>query len=174
MVSWQRLFFYSAIIIVLQVWVFNPVSLFSLATPYIYPVLLLFFLSETSESHLLFFFTGLTACIDILSMTPGLHTASMLPFVLMRKSIIKPYIDRHLIKQQLPIYQDISTRSLLLLLELLFLHHLLLFMLDAFSFANFIFLLKRFISSLIASYLFAIIFMFIFSTGIKEKGMYAK
>ncbi len=169
MISSFRIVLYSLIVIALQVWVFNPVSIFAIGTPYIYVLLLMLFPMQTSINKLLLYAFAIGTVIDILSLTPGLHTAVFVPVAFIRFYAVKPFIDKKESLDYPPLFPHIASGSIILLFELLIIQHILLFLIDSIGLFEWEFLLKRAGVSLLFSGFFSLIFMFIFSAHLKSK-----
>ncbi len=169
MINSFRIVIYTLIIIVLQVWVFNPVSIFAIGTPYIYVLLLMFFPMQMSINKLLFYAFAVGSAIDILSLTPGLHTSVFLPLAFIRFYAVKPFINKKDRLDHPPLFPYISYGSIILLFELLIIQYILLFLIDSIGLFEWSFLLKRAGVSLLFSGFFSLIFMFIFSAHLKSK-----
>ncbi len=169
MISSIRIFFYTLLIIVLQVWVFNPISILTIGTPYIYVLLLLLFPIQTSTNKLLLYSFLVGATIDILSLTPGLHTSVLLPMAMLRQYIVFNFVEKQDELELAPLFSTLSYKSLILLFQLLFAQHILLFIIDSMGLFDWSFLIKRILISLLLSYFFSTIFMLIFSKSVKLK-----
>ncbi len=169
MISWFRISIYTIIVIVLQVWGFNPISILGIGTPYIYVVLLMFFPIQTSINKLLLYAFIVGMLIDTLSLTFGLHTSIFLPIAVLRYYAVRPFIDNQESLSQPPLFLYISYGALVLLFGLLLTQHILLFILDGLNLFDWHFLLKRLSYSLALSFFFSSILMFIFSAPLKLK-----
>ncbi|WP_282918464.1 rod shape-determining protein MreD [Porphyromonas macacae] len=159
--KWIKLIFVSLLFIAAQVWLFNPISLFRYATPFIYPVLLLMFPINTSTGALTLFgfFTGLA--IDALSGTPGLHTSAFTATAFLRNTLIRPFLGDNILEEGTVGQNMSNTRFYLLLLKILVVHLLLLMLLDAFSLFDPLYLLLRFCACVALSYMISVIIFLI-------------
>ncbi len=169
MISWFRIFIYTIIVVVLQVWVFNPISILTVGTPYIYVILLMFLPMETSINKLLSYAFIVGMLIDTLSLTFGLHTSIILPIALFRYYAVRPFIEDQESLKQPPLFLYISYGALILLFELLLVQHILLFVIDSIGLFDWHFLLERAGFSFALSFFFSLIFIFIFSAPLKYK-----
>ncbi len=169
MISWFRIFIYTIIVVVLQVWIFNPVSIYALGTPYIYVILLMLLPMETSINKLLFYAFVVGMLIDTLSLTFGLHTSILLPVALFRFYAVRPFIKDQESLAKPPLFMYISYGALVLLFGLLLLQHILLFFIDSIGLFDWQFLLRRASFSFGLSFFFSVIFMFLLSTPLKFK-----
>ncbi len=169
MISTFRIVLYSILVVILQVWIFNPVSIFAIGTPYIYVLLLMFLPMQTSINKLLFYAFAIGTAIDMLSLTPGLHTAVLLPVAFIRYYAVRPFIDKTVSIDYPPLFTYISYGAIILLFELLLIQHILLFLIDSIGLFDWIFLIKRAGFSLAFSFISSLLFMFIFSSHLKTK-----
>jgi hypothetical protein len=157
-------------LILIQVLVMNRINFYGFLNPYIYILFILLLPFETPGWLLLIlsFGTGLT--VDIFSGTLGLHAASTVFLGFMRPAIIKFVGEK-------PEY-DITTQPKLeqmglkwfmaYAIVMTFSHHLFLNFVDVFSFTEFWQTLLRVIISTLATFLFIMLFEYIFATK-KEK-----
>ena len=118
------------IVIVLQVWLFNPMALFRVATPYVYPLLWLFLPIGLGRytSLLLGFALGLV--LDYLSLTPGLHTSVMTFLAFIRSPLLSLFVEAKIPQSALPLYDMLKGRSIAFFVTLMAIHHVLLYGLD--------------------------------------------
>ena len=112
--SYPRVIILSILLIALQVWVFNPVSLFRVATPLVYPLILSFFPMDKKPGELMIFGFVMGMIIDYLAFTPGLKT-------------IANAQDKI---EQVPLPSVIEGGAFALLLEVFCVHHLLMYLLS--------------------------------------------
>ena len=157
-------------LILIQVLMMNKINFYGFLNPYIYILFILLLPFETPGWLLLIFSfaTGLT--VDIFSGTLGLHAASSVFAGFVRPVIIKFVGEK-------PEY-DITTQPKLeqmglkwfiaYALLMTFAHHLFLNFVDVFSFSEFWQTLLRVILSTIATFLFILLFEYMFAPK-KEK-----
>ncbi len=157
-------------LVLIQVLVMNRINFYGFLNPHIYILFILLLPFETPGWLLLIlsFGTGLT--VDIFSGTLGLHAASTVFLGFMRPVIIKFVGEK-------PEY-DITTQPKLeqmglkwfiaYALVMTFAHHLFLNFVDVFSFNEFWQTLLRVIISTLATFLFIMLFEYIFAAK-KEK-----
>ncbi len=151
-------------LVLIQVLVMNKINFYGFLNPYIYILFILLLPFETPGWLLLLlsFFTGLT--VDLFSGTLGLHAASSIFAGFMRPLIIKFVGEK-------PDY-DITTQPKLqqmglkwfiaYALQMIFAHQLFLNLLDVFSFDEFWQTLLRVIVSAFFTFLFILLFEYIF------------
>ncbi len=169
MTNWFRITIYTVFIIILQVWVFTPISLSEIGTPYVYVVLLMLFPMQYPMNKLLIYSFVVGSIIDILSVTPGLHTAILVPVALFRYYVAPLLIDKPENANKAPLFTNISYPSIFLLLELLLVQHILLFIIDSIGLFDWYFLIKRFVLCFGLSFFFSLILMLIFSAQVRFK-----
>ncbi len=157
-------------LVLIQVLIMNKINFYGFLNPYVYILFILLLPFETPGWLLLLlsFMMGLT--VDLFSATLGLHAASSVFAGFMRPLIIKMVGEK-------PEY-DITTQPKLQQMGLkwfmayamlmVFAHHLFLNMLDVFSFDEFWQTLLRVVISTLATFLFIMLFEYIFAAK-KEK-----
>lgn len=166
--TWVRFLLATILLITLQVWVFNSISIFRIATPYVYPVLLLLLPIESSRIQTTLWAFGIGMVIDALALTPGLHASALTLVGFLRYYFIKPMLEEGRYQPQMPaVFGQLGWFSLALLVEVLLVHHLALFFLDAGQFADKLFLLKR--MGLSFCYSLALSLMILLSYSIRLK-----
>jgi rod shape-determining protein MreD len=157
-------------LVLLQVLIMNKVNFYGFLNPYVYILFILLLPFETPGWLLLLlsFATGLT--VDIFSGTLGLHAASSVFAGFMRPLIIsfvgeKPDYD---ITTQPKLQQMGLKWFMAYALLMIFAHHLFLNILDVFSFDEFWQTLLRVFVSTLFTFLFIMLFEYIFAPR-KEK-----
>lgn len=119
------------LILVIQIWVLAPVLILSTATIWFYPVCLSLLPMNTRRVSLLWIGFALGAIIDMLMMTPGLHTAVMTFVALMRYYVLRPMLDKNMDLEESPSFSSLRGGSVVLLAVIMLIHHVLLYTLDA-------------------------------------------
>lgn len=150
------------LVLLLQVWVFNPLYLFRLATPFPYIYLLFFFPIGCSKIWITLWSGLIGLLLDIFSGTPGLHVAALTATGFLRNYLLRPYIDAETDFLNPPSIGSNGWGMALFLLELVALHHVLLFGLDALALFRIDYFLMRLGSSIVVSYLLALAAMLLF------------
>lgn len=152
-------------LILIQVLIMNRFNFYGFLNPYVYILFILMLPFETAGWLLLLlsFFTGLT--VDVFSGTLGLHAASSVFMAFIRPGVIKLVGEK-------PEY-DITTQPTLHQMGIKWFvaysaimilgHHLFLNFLDVFSLAEFWQTLGRVIVSSLFTFLFVILFQYIFA-----------
>lgn len=153
-------------LILIQVLIMNKINFYGFINPYIYVLFILLLPFETPGWFLLVlsFGTGLT--VDLFSGTLGLHAASTVFVGFLRPMVIKFVGEK-------PEY-DITTQPkleqmglkwfLAYALLMIFAHHLFLNLLDVFSFMEFWQTFLRVIISTLATFLFVMLFEYLFAS----------
>ena len=150
------------LLILLQVLVFNNISLWGYITPYPFLFFLLILSVDTGKTSLLFigFFTGLT--VDIFQNTLGMQAAATTAMAFARPFVINFFFKtmEFLPKEEPNINRLKFSGFLKYSLTLIFIHNLVLFALETFSFNNFVTVLERaFFSALVTTALIMIMEM---------------
>jgi rod shape-determining protein MreD len=153
------------LLILLQVLVLNHINMGGYINPYVYLLFILLLPAAMNKSLLLFlaFITGLT--IDLFGNTPGLHAAASVFMAYLRPGVLR------LFYQQMDFSPlDEPGPALIGLggffrytLVLVFMHHLLLFMLETLSLNNFLHTLYTILLSTLATTLVMMILVMFFS-----------
>lgn len=126
-----RIVLLSLLVLIVQIWVLAPVLVLGMATVWFYPVILSFLPMNTSRVSLLGIGFALGMIIDMLMLTPGLHTSVMTFVALLRYYILAPMLDKNMNLEVAPSYSVLRGGSIVLLVVLMLIHHVLLYFLDA-------------------------------------------
>ena len=156
---------YSLVFIVavlLQVLVFNHILIFRMITPFFYIIFLLLLPYDTPRAMLIFLGFILGLSIDAFTNTLGVHSAVCVLIGFVRPGILNKISTRE--TRESVSAPRISTMSLNWFIGytaiFVTIHHLLLFMLEAFTFQGFIFTLARAVFSGILSIVLIVISQF--------------
>lgn len=152
-------------LVLIQVFVFNNMNLGGYMNPYIYVLFILLLPVDISKSLLLVlaFFLGLT--IDYFGNTLGLHASATLLMVFARPAVLNLFFSNIEFN---PGEEPSLTRLKFggffrYVFTLVFIHHFTLFMLEVFSFDNFLYTLYRIMLSTLLTMLLIFISMLLFS-----------
>jgi rod shape-determining protein MreD len=152
------------VVVLFQVLVLNHVLIFRMISPYFYLIFLLLLPYDTPRAMLvcLGFILGLS--VDAFSNTLGVHTAVCVLIGFIRPGVLNKISTRE--TRESVSAPRISTMSLNWFINyaaiFVTIHHLLLFMLEAFTFQGFFFTLARAILSGILSIFLIVISQFLF------------
>ncbi len=136
----ERILIYTAWILgltLLQVLVLNNIFLFGIATPflYIYPILVINRNIDRNILMVIAFFVGLI--VDIFSNTPGVNAAASVLTAFIRPGVLRMYAPREEFDDFEPSIQILGIWPFLrYVFTILFVHHTVLFLLEAFSTVN--------------------------------------
>ena len=125
-------------LILIQVLILNQVQFSGFVNPYIYILFILLLPLSTPRYLMLIlaFIIGLT--IDVFSNSPGLHSAASVFIAYLRPLVIRFISNREEDRNDYPgLLQNKFSWFLSYVSILVFLHHLVLFNLEVFSFSNF-------------------------------------
>lgn len=129
--SYLRFLFASLLVIAIQTWVLSPIALFRVATPFIYPILLLLLPVGIGRISLLLHGFAIGCIIDMLGLTPGLHAAALTATAFVRPMLLGSMVDRDTLEQALPLYGTLRSGAFVLFSLLLLIHHIVLYALEA-------------------------------------------
>ena len=156
---WTRIAAYIIVFVLLQVLVMNNIHLFGIVTPFIYLYVILKFPVDMSRTNviILSFMTGLI--IDIFSNTFGIHAAACSFAGFIRMPLLERFVDMREIQEgSVPSYTTFGfVKFIRYTLILVFLHHITLFLIEAFSLFQPGLMIMRMLSSI----LFTSLLMFI-------------
>lgn len=155
--------FFIAVIIIVQIWGLNDVRLFKLATPYIYPIILLFLPIGISKIKSIFiaFVTGFI--IDSIVYTPGLNTASFTILGFLRPYLIKAFVDAEtIVITKAPTISNIKWKSIFLIIEIISINTTLLFLFDSFYTYDIQYFFYSLLSSIFLSFIISFVFVYIY------------
>ncbi|WP_373812298.1 rod shape-determining protein MreD [Porphyromonas loveana] len=157
----------AVLLILLQVWIFNYIYLFRIATPFLYIYLLMLLPLNTSVTSLLWRSFIVGAVIDILSGVPGLHAAAFTAVAFVRNRLAQRFMEKDSELEYPPSSRNLKSGVYILLLELTVIHHFLLFVLDFWSLQNISYLLMRMGASMLFTYLLLLITNSLFGKRMK-------
>ncbi|HAC23073.1 MAG TPA: rod shape-determining protein MreD [Porphyromonadaceae bacterium] len=139
---------YFIVFVVLQVLLFNQISFFKVATPFLYIYFILKLPEGTSRSLVVFygFLTGLS--IDIFSNTPGMHAAAATFAGLVRYPLIKRLTTKDMVETAAPSFYSMGaggyTRYVVFFVLL---HHAALLLIESFTLFDPLYLIIRILAS---------------------------
>lgn len=152
-------------LVLVQQFVFNNIELNTYMNPYVYILFILILPFNINRSMLLLlsFLLGLT--VDLLSGTLGLHSAACVLIGYLRPYILSIFTSREDFEQELS--PTISTYGLSWFVRysalLIVIHHVVLFMLEAFTFTGFLTTILRALLSSVLTLFFVVLTEYAFS-----------
>lgn len=160
--SYTRTFTWSLILVVLQVWLFSPISIARVATPIAYPALLFLLPMQCRPIPLTLYGFAVGALIDYLGFTPGLHASVMTFIAFARYYLVRIVTDAQDDLEQLPLPSVINRRSYILLAEILLIHHIIIYALTSSIYADWGYTLSRMLFGYVVSYILNLMLLFTF------------
>lgn len=143
---------YFVVCILIQLLILNNIYYLRIATPFLYLYFLIKLPVDISKSSLLIlsFITGLI--IDVFSNTPGMHAAACTFAGFVRPGLIRLFIGKELFEGDCPSYAVFGTGGFIrYVFMFVLLHHVSLFLLEALTLFDPLFLLLRILSSTLLS-----------------------
>ena len=157
------------VLVLIQVLVLNNMNLGGFMNPYIYMLFILLLPANINRSFLLVlaFFTGLS--IDYFGNTLGLHASACVVIAFMRPGTINLFFRNYEFNgNEEPGPSSIGYRGFLkYAISLVFIHQLILFYFEVFSFSNFFFTLSKVLLSTVLSVV--LIMIAVLLTGKRKK-----
>lgn len=160
--KWLRILFFSTVIILLQVWLFNGVILFKMATPYVYPIILMLLPIQTSRTKSILFSAIVGAILDMLTFIPGIYMATMTILGFLRYYLLLRLVDDETNIEDSAVWSTLGRRSILFLLELIYINTFLLLFFDSFRIFNVYYFFTRLHSSFLVSIFVSVIILYFF------------
>ncbi|ATS07337.1 rod shape-determining protein MreD [Porphyromonas gingivalis] len=162
-----RFFLAAVLLVLLQVWVFNYIFLFKVATPFVYIYTLMLLPLNVSVSALLWRAFIIGIFLDILSGVPGLHAASLTATAFVRNGLARPFLEKDSDLGYPPSARNLKVGIYVFVLELTIIHHLLLFILDSWGLSSVPYMLLRTGASILLTYLLLLIMNSLFGKRLK-------
>ena len=161
-----RFALFSVLFVALQVWVLSPIALFRVATPYLYPFLLLLLPVGTSRSVLCVVGFVLGFLIDFFGLTPGLHASALTLTAFLRQPILYLLTEKNTPEHLLPLFPTLRGGSVMLITLLLLVHHVTLYILQAAGMRmGALHIIISFASGYAFSWVLSVMTLFFFGTG---------
>lgn len=145
----------------LQIIIFNNVNLFGFVSPFPYVLFIILFPVNGNKSALLIssFFLGLL--LDIFSNSGGIHTTASILLAYFRPSIFKFAFGVSYEYQTIKLNDTLTPERFSFLFVAILLHHLVLFILEAFQFSLIFDILLRSITSTALTIIISIIIIYL-------------
>ena len=151
--------------LLVQVYILNEVLFASYINPFLYLILIIIMPFKTPKWYLLLYAFSFGLLIDVFSGNLGIHSTACLILAVIKNPISKITIPHNIIEENHELtVQKIGGKSFLLFsFILIFMHHLILFVLEHASFDFHIFL-KVLLSTIITTIIIAITQLFFYKT----------
>lgn len=145
----------------LQIIIFNNINLFGFVSPFPYVLFIILFPVNGNKSALLIssFFLGLL--LDIFSNSGGIHTTASILLAYFRPSIFKFAFGVSYEYQTIKLNDTLTPERFSFLFVAILLHHLILFILEAFQFSLVLDILLRSITSTVLTIIISIIIIYL-------------
>ena len=145
----------------MQIIIFNNVNLFGFVSPFPYVLFIILFPVNGNKSALLIssFFLGLL--LDIFSNSGGIHTTASILLAYFRPSIFKFAFGVSYEYQTIKLNDTLTPERFSFLFVAILLHHLVLFILEAFQFSLIFDILLRSITSTALTIIISIIIIYL-------------
>jgi rod shape-determining protein MreD len=145
----------------LQIIIFNNINLFGFVSPFPYVLFIILFPVNGNKSALLIssFFLGLL--LDIFSNSGGIHTTASIFLAYFRPSIFKFAFGVSYEYQTIKLNDTLTPERFSFLFVAILLHHLILFVLEAFQFSLILDILLRSITSAALTIIISIIIIYL-------------
>jgi len=155
MIRRTREIMFFIVFVLFQTLVISNIRLFGIVTPFIYIYVIMKFRIDISRSFMILLSFLLGLIIDIFSNTYGLHAAACTFIGFIRQPLIESFIDtKELPDGSVPSFRLFGfAKFFRFALLLVSLHHVILFVIDAFGFYQPLLLLIRVLSSIALSLL---------------------
>lgn len=157
------------LVVAVQVWVLGSLVLWGAMSLWFYPVLVMFLPMSQSRVSLLWIGFIIGAVIDALMLTPGLHASASTLAFFMRYYCLSLMLDQNMNLSLLPSYGVLQGASILLLAEVILVHHLLLFGLDIGFHYDLAYIGLRLGSSFVGAMLLAILVFLVLSVRLQPR-----
>ncbi len=151
------------ILVIIQVLVCNRIGYLGFINPMIYILFIYWYPIKQNKSFFLIIAFLLGFTIDIFSDTLAFHTAATTTIAFLRPSIMRFCFGVNYDFQNFKLSNVPRLQQITYLAFLVFIHHTVFFLLEVFSFANYILILKKILVVSIVSLVLCILFSSLFS-----------
>lgn len=145
----------------LQIIIFNNINLFGFVSPFPYVLFIILFPVNGNKSALLISSFLLGLLLDIFSNSGGIHTTASILLAYFRPSIFKFAFGVSYEYQTIKLNDTLTPERFSFLFVAILLHHLILFILEAFQFSLFFDILLRSITSTALTIIISIIIIYL-------------
>lgn len=137
-------------LVLLQVLLFNNIQIAGVINPFLYIYLIIALPIHINRMSLIFIGFALGLVVDVFSNTWGIHAMATTMIAFLRPYILGLVSTQEEMDRVMPRFRTMGINYLKYVVLMVFIHHLMLFALEAFSFAYFwIVLMKSVVSTLI-------------------------
>ena len=157
--NYIKLLLYTLLLLLLQVMVFNRLHLFQIATPYLYIYTLIKLPVGISRSLVLLCSFTIGFLLDIFADTPGLNAGVLTMVGMIRPLWINLFLPKDIQDSYIPSVKIVGKAPFWrYVFSMILTHHLLLILVEMFSFADFEYLILKIVtSSILTLFLLVII-----------------
>jgi rod shape-determining protein MreD len=145
----------------LQIIIFNNINLFGFVSPFPYVLFIILFPVNGNKSALLISSFLLGLLLDIFSNSGGIHTTASILLAYFRPSIFKFAFGVSYEYQTIKLNDTLTPERFSFLFVAILLHHLILFVLEAFQFSLVLDILLRSITSTVLTIIISIIIIYL-------------
>ena len=145
----------------LQIIIFNNINLFGFVSPFPYVLFIILFPVNGNKSALLISSFLLGLLLDIFSNSGGIHTTASILLAYFRPSIFKFAFGVSYEYQTIKLNDTLTPERFSFLFVAILLHHLILFILEAFQFSLIFDILLRSITSTVLTIIISIIIIYL-------------
>lgn len=145
----------------LQIIIFNNINLFGFVSPFPYVLFIILFPVNGNKSALLISSFLLGLLLDIFSNSGGIHTTASILLAYFRPSIFKFAFGVSYEYQTIKLNDTLTPERFSFLFVAILLHHLILFILEAFQFSLIFDILMRSITSTVLTIIISIIIIYL-------------
>lgn len=168
------------LIVLIQVFLLNKITLrwwaepafFPIFIPYVYPLFILLLPFETPVWLLLILGLGMGLTIDTFMNTAGMHAFALIFIAYLRTNVLSALLPKNLVEypNQSPNVKNMGWIPFLTYAGfLIVIHHFLFFALQMWSLANFGILLLKVVASALTSMLFVIAYLLLFTRQVSAR-----
>ena len=137
-------------LVLFQVLLLNNIQIAGIINPFLYVYLILALPMQTNRMSLLFAGFAIGLVVDVFSNTWGIHAMATTLVAFLRPYVFRLVFTQEEMDKVMPCFRTMGFNFLKYIVLIVFLHHLTLFLLEAFSFEYFgIVALKALVSTLI-------------------------
>ncbi|QLG45808.1 rod shape-determining protein MreD [Costertonia aggregata] len=152
-----------SLLALVQVLIFNRMNFFGFINPMVYILFLYWY--PIKENRALFLATGflLGFTIDVFSDTLALHSAATVTIAYLRPTIMRFVFGVNYEFQNFKLSNSTTAQQITFLALLIIAHHLVFFVLEIFSLANFLLILKKVFATVAASLILCLLLRSLFT-----------